>query len=201
MPLPFSENMFGQTVSGILAPLSVLTEFLADGAVTTVKIAAGAITSNELAGSSVTASKIPDNSVPATKIEQVAWTTWTPTLTQSAAVTKTVGYASYYKIGRMLTFSWYLTATAAGTASNAIRVSIPVYTAAYANDNIVGSGYVYDASANVVYGGPVTMFSTTEVAFYVGSGAVANRLGIAGMTAALANGDVITGTATVQTTT
>src|SRR6476659_5653960 len=33
-----------------------------------------------------------------------AWTSWTPTLVQSSAVTKTVTYAKYEKIGRKVSF-------------------------------------------------------------------------------------------------
>ena len=33
-------------------------------------------------------------------LDQVAWTTWTPTLTQTGAVTKTVTYAKYTQVGK-----------------------------------------------------------------------------------------------------
>jgi hypothetical protein len=124
-----------------------------------------------------------------------AWTSFTPTLTQSGAVTKTVTRAKYTKVGRLVTVSYDLACTGAGTAANRIDIGVPL-TAAYANDNIIGAGYVFDLSANLVYAGAATQVTTTTFAIYLGSGAVANRLGVAGMTAALAAGDTIT--ATVQ---
>lgn len=127
------------------------------------------------------------------------WTTYTPTLTQSGAVTKTVTYARYLRVGRMITVEVLLVATGAGTGANRITVSLPV-TAAQGGDMVAGSGYVFDASAATVYAGPATLFSTTSAAIYLGSG-VANHLGAAGMTAALANTDNVSVSLTYEAAT
>lgn len=115
------------------------------------------------------------------------WAPYTPTLTQTGTVTNTVTYAKYSRLGRLITVELLLVATGAGTGGSRILVSLPV-TAAQGGDMPCGSGYVYDASAALVYAGTATLFTTTTAAIYLGSG-VANHLGAAGMIAALANGD------------
>ena len=122
-----------------------------------------------------------------------AWTTWTPTLTQSGAVTVTVTHAVYGRWGRLIIVNFRLAVTGTGTAANAVTVSLPV-TAARAN-MMVGSGTVFDTSAGLSYSGAVFLPSTTTMDFRQhGSGTtIDNRLGVAGFTAALASGDVIDG--------
>lgn len=86
-----------------------------------------------------------------------ALTSWTPTITQSGAVTKTVTHGTYQRVGRRITANCLLAVTGAGTAANTVLVSLPV---ACAVDNmIIGIGYLSDSSANAQYGGIV--FSTS----------------------------------------
>lgn len=145
--------MFGQTVSGLHAPQSVLTEMLADRSVTSVKLVAGAVTNNELSGG-VLGSKLADNSVPWQKIEQIAWTTYPPTLT--ATVTNPIlgsgstSVGKYFKIGRLVSgvFTiWF--GTAGGSVGSGIyRVALPYVVAVPPVDHwIIGHGYIYDSSA------------------------------------------------------
>jgi hypothetical protein len=54
-----------------------------------------------------------------------AWTDYTPTLTQSGAISKTVTYARWRKLGRLLTVHGVLSATSAGTANNPIIIGMP----------------------------------------------------------------------------
>lgn len=151
--LPFSRNMFGQAPSGLFAPQSVLTEMLADRSVTTVKLAAGAVTNNELSGG-VLGSKLADNSVPVQKIEQIAWTTYNPTLT-ATTTNPTLGTSStssgkYYKVGRMASGAFTIWFGGAGMAAGSgfYRVALPYPPALPAVDHwIIGHGYIYDSSA------------------------------------------------------
>lgn len=54
-----------------------------------------------------------------------AWEPYTPTVTQNVAITKTVNRSAYTKTGRSVTYNFDLALTSAGTAANAITVSLP----------------------------------------------------------------------------
>lgn len=122
-----------------------------------------------------------------------AWTSFTPTLVQSAAVTKTVTYARYMKVGRLVTAVMKLDVTGAGVAANRIDIGLPV-TAASSGNIAAGSGAIWDASAAIWYAGVPILVTTSAVAILLGSGAVSGPMGATGggMTAALAAGDIAT---------
>lgn len=61
-----------------------------------------------------------------------AWTSYTPTFTQTATITKTVAFARYMQIGKTVFFTLAMNATSAGTAGAFVRVGLPV---APLNDN------------------------------------------------------------------
>lgn len=116
-----------------------------------------------------------------------AWTTFTPTLTQSNTPTKTVTYASYLKLGRMVTGHVVMTVTSAGTAANPIIVGLPVAMAGTGN-LVIGSGWVYDASGVIGYSGAlIRVTSTTAIIWAHGE---TNNVG-ADPNFALANTDQI----------
>lgn len=118
-----------------------------------------------------------------------AWTTWTPTLTQSGAVTKTVTRASYARIGRTIIGNLLLSCTGAGTAANPILVGFPV--AAVGSNNVpVGSGAVYDSSVLTMYPGVAVFNSSTTMGIF-GRTTAGALLGQGDMTAALASGDQV----------
>lgn len=129
-----------------------------------------------------------------------AWnTSYTPTLTQSAAVTKTTTRSAYKKIGRTVIWEFLLTCTGSGTASNIITVSLPF--TAVANTGIVGSFRLYDATGNLNYPGTAELNSTTTV-----TGVVAgsnNYIGTAGggFAAALVSGSSLYGKIIYEATT
>lgn len=93
-----------------------------------------------------------------------AWTSYTPTLTQSATVTKTVTYAKYQRIGRTIHVAVSLAITGAGTTGNAILAGLPVTAAALAG--VTGVFRYFDAG-NTNYAGATVGASTTTVQFYV----------------------------------
>lgn len=120
-----------------------------------------------------------------------AWTTYTPTLTQSGAVTKTVTYARYARFGRLIVFIVRLDVTGTGSANNAITISLPV-TASVADVTIPGGGFVRDNSATTNYPGVSYLASTTTVSLIpTASNTNGVSIGQAEMTAALANTDVV----------
>lgn len=86
---------------------------------------------------------------------------WTPTLTQTGAVAKTVGNAVYQKINRRCAGHTHLTCTGAGTGGTAITVGLPVAAAAFSGTPIIGMFWCYDASAGTGYAGALVMVSTT----------------------------------------
>lgn len=118
-----------------------------------------------------------------------AWTNYTPVWTQGATtITKTIGRAAYYKVGRLVVVSVDLSATGAGTANNALAVTLPVTAAA---GGALGPGWFSDSGVGY-YSGVAILGSTTVTNIYQG-GLVTNPLGATGggFTAAVAAGDRI----------
>lgn len=132
-----------------------------------------------------------------------AWTSWTPAVVQSGSVTATVTRGKYARYGRTIHFSALLSITGTGTAANDITVSLPVTAATTVGSNsVIGVGQLYDASANIVYHGPLIATSTTVVKILAISGAGAPfYLGSGSFTAALANTDSITVSGTYESAT
>lgn len=126
-----------------------------------------------------------------------AWTTYTPTLTQSGAVTKTVTYAAYQRTGRMVTVSLILAVTGSGTASNTVTVSLPV-TAKVANNLPVGIGGIFDTSVGTYNPGIVVFNTTTTAAMRPANSTTSTFLGAGIFTAALASGDSVEMTITYE---
>lgn len=119
-----------------------------------------------------------------------AWTTYTPTLTQSGAVTKTVTYAAYMKIGRLVIGNVALSVTGTGSAANIVLIGLPQTSGTSALIS-PGSGYIFDSSASALYKGVVTLNSTTTVSLAATTTTTGGRLGTEAFTAALASGDLI----------
>lgn len=105
-----------------------------------------------------------------------ALSSWTPTLTQSGAVTKTVTHGVYSRVGRRVNANCLLAVTGTGSASNIVTLSLPV--AASCDNTIIGTGYIADASAGVFY---------TAVVFSTGSGANCFMVGTTNQAVSLAN--------------
>jgi hypothetical protein len=119
-----------------------------------------------------------------------AWTDFTPTLTQSATVTKTVTYARYVKIGRLVVANVRLAVTGTGTAANNVVFGLPV-AAASNNGRPWGTGEIFDASAVLLYHGVAISLSTTTIGIRATTGSAGTLLGAGSFTAALASGDDI----------
>ena len=130
------------------------------------------------------------------------WASYTPTLTQSAAVTKTTTWATYMKLGRTVFLNGRLDVTGAGTANNVVTVSLP-FTAARSSGTI-GSGDLYDASAGTHNPGITYLASTTTLQFLDSTQPLVNLvLGQTGsaFAAAFASGDIVFFSAVYESTT
>jgi len=125
-----------------------------------------------------------------------AWTSYTPTLSQSGDRTATVNYASYCKINKLCFVNVDLTCTTTGSAGNAIGVTIP-FTAA-SNQDAVGFGIFYDDSATDVRLLSVKT-GTTSVSFFA-EDSTTLVLG-ATPSVALGNGDVVSFSIMYETST
>ena len=78
-----------------------------------------------------------------------AWQDYTPTWTQSATITKTVTWARYTQFNKLVIGSVKMTATSAGTASNIVKVSLPVN--ASANNFMMGTMRYQLASGQMTF--------------------------------------------------
>lgn len=132
--------------------------------------------------------------------------TYTPTLTQSAAVTKTVNSARYQRRNGRCVGRFDLSATATGTAANVVRVTLPIapnVIGGRSYQHVVGVGAITDASASLQYRGLMVVYSGSDVALTPMSANTAEGsfLGGSTFTAALASTDVIIGTFDYEMTT
>lgn len=128
-----------------------------------------------------------------------AWSTYTPTLTQSATVTKTVTYARWVRIGRTIHFAVKLTVTGSGTASNAVRVGLPA-SCVQTSDYTLGQGYIFDSSASLLYRGLVTPAAAAEVFLSPTHVTTANVLGATAFTDGLGSNDIVVLAGTFEAT-
>jgi hypothetical protein len=72
---------------------------------------------------------------------------WSPTVSQSGTVSRTLGYGRYWRSGKRVWAECLLTMTGSGGAATTITISLPVTAAVTGSGLIVcGSGYFFDAS-------------------------------------------------------
>lgn len=120
-----------------------------------------------------------------------AFPSYTPTLTQSGAVAKTLTYTKYTQRGKAVEGTAYMTVTGTGTASNAVKIGLPVPAATVAA-TIIGTGYILDSSANLLYTGLLTVLNSNEAQLLANvNGAAVQVLGAASFTAALDANDLV----------
>lgn len=120
-------------------------------------------------------------------------TGWTPTITQLGAVTVTVGYAKYMRIGRMVQHWFNLTATSAGTVANQVVLGGLPFTLA-TSGLVCGQAMLIDVSAPNAFQANLYTVSTTTLDFRSSKSPAGDpRLGIAEFVSAVASGDVFTG--------
>jgi hypothetical protein len=120
-----------------------------------------------------------------------AWESYTPTISQGATLTKTIGYAKYTRINKLVIVHVMCTITSAGTAGSVYVCTLPI-TAANADAPYFGcngSATFYDASAAQPYVWGVHLGASSQINF-VGITAGGNYAGnVPNVTAA--NGDTL----------
>jgi len=163
-------------------------------------------TTGELVTAAHLNQEIRDNLLAALPLGPDGWPSYTPTLVQSGAVTKTVTYAKYTKVGRQVTAALVLAATGAGTGANTVQIGLPPPVPASSSAGVLGTpcgaGYLYDNSANLAYPGVACITSTTTFAFEPAAVDVApGFLGGSTFTAALAAADQVAAFLSYESTT
>ncbi len=127
------------------------------------------------------------------------WVAFTPVFYQGGAVTATVNYGRYAKIGKTAIVHVMMTATGAGTVSNLILIQgLPAAIAPlqYGAFRIVGSGFYYDSSlVNPYFGATVEMNSSGSLALW---GYATNHYFGFNPTITVASGDVIAAAVTYE---
>ncbi len=127
-------------------------------------------------------------------LDALAYTSYTPTLTQSATVNKTINYAKYTRIANTIIGKFNVSCSSAGTASNAVIVGMPVTASSVLSTNdLYGVGFIYDSSATLKYRAMVQFQSTTAIRFLTLHSTTDNLLGVVDFTAALNTGDIVVG--------
>lgn len=119
-----------------------------------------------------------------------AWETWAPVVAQPGGIAGTVNFARYTRIQKLVIGTFSIAITGAGTAGNALSISLPI--TANTLTAVHGSGLLYDASATTMYNG--TFYNVTSTAaWFIGDWASVGVWGtIPGL--GIANGDVWRGT-------
>ena len=88
-----------------------------------------------------------------------AWISYTPAITQGVGITKTVDYAKYTQVNKIVVVSVALNCTSGGTASNVINITLPVASVATSGafgltigaGGVAGNTYFYhDQTTNSV---------------------------------------------------
>jgi hypothetical protein len=126
------------------------------------------------------------------------WQTYTPTITQSATLTFTTNESQYKLIdNNTVVWQFNFTITSAGTAANAIQLTLPVTAATSNAFSCVGDILYEKSSGALIYTGTAAIPTTTTLKFFSGSGTSGNYFGIAPAVTA-ANADQIAGTITYR---
>lgn len=124
-----------------------------------------------------------------------AWIPYTPTITQPGALSKTVNYSSYVKVGRLVIWSFGITLTSGGTAGNRLLLTYPVQPA--------GSTVAIQPGAGTIFHSGPTEYIGVWENFFSGSAFLAFRSQVGDLWGVLPNvvavvGDVLTGTVTYE---
>ena len=118
-----------------------------------------------------------------------AWSSWSPTIVQSGLVSTSNTRSRFVRDGRTIHFTLDIVVTGTGTASNAVRPSLPVPAAAV--NAIQAHGWLLDTSANLYYPAIALGNTTTDFRLLSADNSTGHVLGVDGFVAALAVDDII----------
>lgn len=145
------------------------------------------------AGNTLTAAQlntyVSDNTTHLYDLFYNAWATWTPTVTQSGTVSKTVNYGKYLQAGKLVVAIGNFQMTGSGTGNNDIVVTLPV-TASTSTEIVIGSGEMLD-SGTFRHGVRPVIVSTTTIKFWDETVAVPGNYVGRDPNFALASGDIL----------
>ena len=106
-----------------------------------------------------------------------AWTAYTPTWTQGATISKTVAYARYTQIGKLVAVQAHLAATSAGTATQMVTVTLPVPAKNFSGSySVLGDAAFTDSSPYTCYS-LIGYATNTNQALFIGDTTAANNFG------------------------
>ena len=96
------------------------------------------------------------------------WISYTPAITQGVGITKTIDYAKYTQVNKIVVVSIAVRCTSAGTASNVINITLPVASVAAAGSfgQTFGAGGFYDASTTQQYNLTAQLNGATIISLY-----------------------------------
>lgn len=112
---------------------------------------------------------------------------WSPTITQSSSVAGTVNRGWYRRSNGLFEAQLNWTASAAGTSSNTVTITLPV---TLANGSDLGGTVIFNDAGTITIGVAAAL-STTTFGFYV-QGATSSAPFGSSPTTAIASGDTIT---------
>jgi hypothetical protein len=100
----------------------------------------------------------------------MAWTdihttNWTPTITQSGNVTKTINRAKYTINGNIAVVNIYLTVTGSGTTNNVIVIGgqpTNIQPSGYVAGEVIGIARILDSSAGTHFVGAIIYVGATD---------------------------------------
>lgn len=120
------------------------------------------------------------------------WTDYTPTLTQSGTVSKTITRARYRRMDDICFVEIDLAVTGSGTAGVAVEIGLPFSTGMATGSYLAGTGVITNASASSEkYVGAPRVSASNKFTLQGAAQSVANPLGVDTFTEALANGDAV----------
>lgn len=119
----------------------------------------------------------------------VAWTNYIPIWAQSVAISKTVTFSRYTRIGNTILFAGSMTATSAGTAANTMTLTLP-FTPLYLNSirGGIGSGIFDDVSATTNH--MLAAATVAGIAVFRSDGSTGSAFGVA-PAVTIASGDIL----------
>jgi hypothetical protein len=127
-----------------------------------------------------------------------AWATApSVTILQPGAITHTVNYSKYIKLGRIVHWNFGFNVTGAGTASNYLYMSLPF--AASDQTSVIGGGWIFDSSTATRYAYVAEMNTGQANIIFVGDWSAGNGWGN-NPSLGIASGDQIRGSFTYETT-